>query len=82
MKRKSACPSKRHKRYGLMRHPWVRKIPWWRKATPVFFPGNPKDIGAWQATGVGVTKELDPTDRLNIRYRYMRPVFELKRQRL
>ena len=41
--------------------------------------GDPKDTGAWRPTVHGVTKELDPTDRLNIKYRYTRPVFEVKR---
>ena len=33
--------------------------------TPVFFPGNPMDRGAWRATVHGVTKESDMTEQLN-----------------
>ena len=39
-------------------HPWVRKIPWRRarQPTPVFFPGESVDTGAWRATVHGVAK--------------------------
>ena len=38
--------------------PWVGKIPWKRKwqPFPVFWPENPMDRGAWQATVHGFTK--------------------------
>ena len=34
----SACQCKRHKKHRF--HPWIRKIPWGRKPTPVFFLGR------------------------------------------
>ena len=40
---------------------WRRK---WQP-TPVFFPGNPMDRGAWRATVHGVTKESNTTYWLN-----------------
>ena len=54
--KESAYQCRRLKRYRL--DPWVGKIPWRRKwqPTPVFLPGNPMDIGAWQATVHRVTK--------------------------
>ena len=36
--------------------PWVRKIPWKRKPTPVFLPGKFLGQGAWRATVQGVAK--------------------------
>ena len=41
-----------------MFHPWVGKIPWRRKwqPTPVFFPGESHDRGAWQATVLGLQR--------------------------
>ena len=40
---------------------WRRK---WQP-TPVFFPGNPMDRGAWRATNHGVAKESDTTYQVN-----------------
>ena len=36
--KESACQCRRHKRCGF--DPWVRKIPWKRKPTPLFLPGE------------------------------------------
>ena len=36
--KESACQCRRHKRCGF--DPWVRKIPWKRKPTPFFLPGE------------------------------------------
>ena len=51
----------------LLFHPWVKKIPCWRKKrqlTPVFLPRNPMDRGASWATVHGVAKESDTTEQL------------------
>ena len=47
--------------------PWVRKAPWSRKwqPTPVFWPVNPMDRGAWWATGHRVTKSQTRLKRLS-----------------
>ena len=39
-------------------NPWIGKMPWRmkRQLTPVFWPGNPMDRGAWWATVHLVTK--------------------------
>ena len=36
--KKSTCKCRRHKRRGF--DPWIRKIPWRRKPTPVFLLGK------------------------------------------
>ena len=36
--KESACQCKRHKKHRF--HPWIRKIPWRRKPTPVFCLGR------------------------------------------
>ena len=44
---------------GDTRHrfdPWVRKIPWRRKSTPVFLPGKFHWQGAWRATVEGLQR--------------------------
>ena len=50
------CQCRRCKRYRF--DPWVWKIPWRREglSTPLFFPGEPMDRGAWWATVHGVAK--------------------------
>ena len=50
------CQCRRHKRYGF--NTWVRKIPWRRtwQPTPVVFPVNPLNRGAWMATVHRVSK--------------------------
>ena len=50
------CQSMKHVRGGF--DSWVGKILWRRawQHTPIFFPGNPMDRGAWWATIHGVAK--------------------------
>jgi len=46
--KESTCQCRRHKRLN----PWVGKIPWRRKCSPLQYSclGRPMDRGAWQAT--------------------------------
>ena len=56
-------PARRRFRFD----PWIRKIPWRRKCSPLQYSclGNPMGRGAWQTTVHGVAKESDTTEQLN-----------------
>ena len=60
--KESTCQGRRHKRHGF--DPWIRKIPWRRKPTPVFllgkFYGQRSLVGysSWGCTELNMTEWL------------------------